>query len=689
MKNILKENTFKKGGIKMKRKIASLILASFLAFTSTFSAFAEVINQKESEIKLSKGVTYKNIHTFTENGFQNVNLVIMDLKDPNVKLDVLFNKNGFINRQTVSQMVKNESDVLAAINGDFFSMSTPAFSLGPIVKDGEVLSNPHYEVNKYSSFLMDKDRNVFLTYLKPDVSITNSTKNNTFPIAAINKPSKYFANIAVYTNEYTKNSPGANDTYYDLCEVIVEDDVVKEVRYGQPAIAIPENGYIILAGGNNGALLRDNFAAGDEIKVNSTFSLDYNNIELSLGGGSLILKDGELYPPTQRVKGKSQRSAVGITPDNKLILFTVDGRLANVIGMEEEDVANYMKSLGCKDAMLFDGGGSTEMIVNNEIVNTLVGNTERQIVDALAIKNIGTKGSFSHIEGTIDKNFGATGEAFKIKVSTFDENYNPLNIPLDQIKFSVSGIQGSFNKNVFTPTTGGKGTILLSYNDKSTSLPIDVIEKKNADSSFVESLPTEGYNIAFLGDMGAKNNSLLDKLVQLRYMNEIEKNAKEVIFVGNSNTSIESKVNLPKIDVKGWYSGKAIDNNLILSLDNAYGGLYKVKGQWKFLKDSLDNTSLNNIFLVFNEKPVKKEDAFSKEEDALFKKTLYEKGQNKNIYVIYRGDTFSQTVEGNVHYITIPDYDNVYKGDLQKDYKYLLINTKTNEVKYTYKNILK
>lgn len=667
----------------MNKKLLSVILSSFLVITSSLSVFAGgIINQKESEITLSKGVKYKSIHTFTEYGVQNVNIVVMDLNDPNVKLDVLFNKNGFTNRQTVSQMVKNENDVLAAINGDFFSMSTPSFSLGPMVKDGKVISNAHYELNKYASFLMDTNKNVFLTYVKPDVNVFNKNNNSTVYVAAINKPSKYFGNIVIYTSEYQKNSPGANNTYYDLCEVVVENNVVKEVRYGQPSTPIPDNGYIILAGGSNGGILKSSFNVGDEVNMNTAFNLDYNNINLALGGGSLILKDGNLYPPTQRVKGKSQRSALGITPDNKLILFTTDGRLPNVIGMEEEDVANYMKSLGCKDAMLFDGGGSTELIVKNEIVNTLVNNTERSIVNSLAIKSIGEKGAFSNIEASVDKNFGYTGEKFKVKVGTFDGDFDPLNIPLDQIKFSVSGIEGYFDKNIFIPTSGGRGNIIASYRDKSASVPIDIVQKQTNDSNLIQSLPQDGYNIAFLGDMNIKNEKLLDVLIKLKYMDELQKNSKNTVFISNNNATFESKLNTQKFSAKGSYSSSNIDNSTVISLDNSSGTLYKVQGQWDFLKNSL-NTPLNNIFVVLNSKS----QLTSGEENEIFKKTLYEKALQKNVYVIYRGNDFSQTVEGNVRYISIPDYESMYKNNFSTDYKYLLINIKDNNIKYSYKNI--
>lgn len=673
----------------MNKKLISFLLAGFFILSSSNSIFANsIVSQSQKEMMLAKGVTYKNIYTFTENGNQNINLVYVDLNNPDIKLDLLFNKDGFNTTQRVSDMVKNDSsdpnngDILAAINADFFSMSKPAFSLGPMVKDGKILSTPHYQLNKYATFLSDKDKNTFFTYIKPDVSISDLTKNTQIPIAAINKPSKDYANIVMYTSEYYKNSPGANDTYYDLCEVVVVDDIVTDIRYGQPSVAIPNNGYILLAAGNNGLTIRDSFTIGDQLKLNSAFSLDYqDNIDLAVGGGSLILKDGELYPPTQKVSGKSQRSAIGVTYDNQLILFTTDGRLPNIAGMKEEDVANYMKSLGCKDAMLFDGGGSTDLIVNDKIVNTLVGGAERRIVDSLAIKSTAQKDEFSSIQAFIDKDFGYVNDKFELTVNAFDSDLDPLNIPMENMNFSTSGIEGTFNKNIFTPTSGGKGAIHIEYGGKDASIPINIVQKSNIDPNLVDQLGEDGINIAFLSDMN-KSNSLLDNLIHNKYKEDIEKNADNLFLLSNSNTGFEQNLNKPHYNFNQSYSSQTVDNNLIINLNSSHGGFYKSPGQWDFFRNSL-NTTLDNIFIVLNSK----ESLKVKDESFEFKKTLQEASKNKNVYVIYRGDAFSQIVENNVRFISIPDYKDVYKDNVLNDYRYLLVNINGTDINYSYEKL--
>ncbi|MEJ8552643.1 phosphodiester glycosidase family protein [Tepidibacter sp. Z1-5] len=673
----------------MNKKLISFMLASFFMLSSSTNIFANsVVTESQKEMMLAKGVTYKNVYSFTESGIQNVNLVCIDLDNPDIKLDLLFNKDGFSKTQKVSDMVKNDSsngnneDILAAINADFFSMSNPAFSLGPMVKNGKVLSNPHYQPNKYSTFLFDKNRNTFFTYIKPDVSISDVTKNTQLPIAAINKPSKNYANIVMYTNEYFKNSPGANDTYYDLTEVLVIDNIITDIRYGQPPVAIPDNGYVLLAAGNNGITLRNSLSVGDELKLNSAFSLDYaNNIDLAVGGGSLILKDGQLYPPTQKVPGKSQRSALGITYDNKLILFAADGRLPNVIGMQEEDVANYMKSLGCKDAMLFDGGGSTDLIVNDTIVNNLVNGAERRIVDSLAIKSTAQKDEFSSIQAFTDNDFGYVNDKFKLTINTFDADLDPLNIPIENMHFSVSGINGTFNKNIFTPTSAGDGIIHVEYGGTDASIPITVIGKSNTDPNLVDELGEEGINIAFLSDMN-EVSTLLDNLIHIKYRQDIEKNADNLFLLSNSNTVFEQKLNKSHYNFNQSYASQTVDNNLIINLNSSNGGFFKSAGQWDFFRNSL-NTTADNIFIVLNSK----ESLKIKEEALEFKKSLHKASKDKNVYVIYRGDAFNQILEDNVRFISIPDYNNVYKNSFSNDFRYLLINVNGTDVKYTYKKL--
>lgn len=69
------------------------------------------------------------------------------------------------------------------------------------------------------------------------------------------------------------------------------------------------------------------------------------------------------------------RTAVGVTADGKIILLVCDGRISISQGASIVELARIMKGLGCVEAVNFDGGGSTAMVVMGTRVNSLLTNT--------------------------------------------------------------------------------------------------------------------------------------------------------------------------------------------------------------------------------------------------------------------------------------------------------------------------
>lgn len=90
------------------------------------------------------------------------------------------------------------------------------------------------------------------------------------------------------------------------------------------------------------------------------------------------------------------RSAIGIKPDGKIILLTVDGRHENSAGMSLFELTKLMKWLGCTSAINLDGGGSTTLWIasapGNGIVNFPTDNKkwdhegERKVANVIMLK---------------------------------------------------------------------------------------------------------------------------------------------------------------------------------------------------------------------------------------------------------------------------------------------------------------
>lgn len=62
---------------------------------------------------------------------------------------------------------------------------------------------------------------------------------------------------------------------------------------------------------------------------------------------------------------RAQRSAIGIKPDGTLVLVASPGRTDVNTGLTVYELADYMISQGCVTAINLDGGGSTQMVVEN------------------------------------------------------------------------------------------------------------------------------------------------------------------------------------------------------------------------------------------------------------------------------------------------------------------------------------
>jgi exopolysaccharide biosynthesis protein len=61
---------------------------------------------------------------------------------------------------------------------------------------------------------------------------------------------------------------------------------------------------------------------------------------------------------------------VGQTADGSILLLAIDGRMANSLGASFSDVQDIMLEYGAINASVMDGGTSTQMYYNGEVINT-------------------------------------------------------------------------------------------------------------------------------------------------------------------------------------------------------------------------------------------------------------------------------------------------------------------------------
>jgi exopolysaccharide biosynthesis protein len=102
-----------------------------------------------------------------------------------------------------------------------------------------------------------------------------------------------------------------------------------------------------------------------EQKLGWEKNLTQDNVLLT---GPLLMFNGEMeeLSKTPFNDNRHPRTCACVTNDKKLLLITVDGRSAESFGMTLAELRTIAKALDCKDAINFDGGGSTTMYIKGQ-----------------------------------------------------------------------------------------------------------------------------------------------------------------------------------------------------------------------------------------------------------------------------------------------------------------------------------
>lgn len=470
----------------IKKTFVSILVATTIA-TSASAALASKITvniphsiyETKTSDHLSSGVVHETILKFTTSGWWNINVLRVDLTDPHTDIKGLFNPNGIPNREKVSSMVER-SNAIAGINGDYFNFAPMASAMGTLINEGEVISSPIERPYDLPTFFIDVLGQAKIGFVDRYTTVRNLRSEQIVFINTINKVTKDFDTVTLLNKHWGKNSIG-NRFHNDLIEVVVEDNIVKDVRQGQPPTAIPENGYVLAIRGERHQDLHT-FLVGDEIKLHVSTTPDVNSIKFAIGGGSTILKDGELSLTHINSKGNNPRTGIGISKDGEeLILVTIDGRGSSFKGVSQELFGAILRDLGAYNALNLDGGGSTTMAVKPvdedkvKVVNKPSDGGERPVVNGVGVFSDAPIGELSYIKvSTEDSNmFIDTSRTFKVK--GYDEYHNPVVLDDSKLKFTHEGVGGEIEGNRFKAYSSGKATITAHYDDISASTDVKIL----------------------------------------------------------------------------------------------------------------------------------------------------------------------------------------------------------------------
>ncbi|WP_135552035.1 stalk domain-containing protein [Paenibacillus cymbidii] len=518
------QETKKHKSNRSRRRLLSMLLLASLAIpaqtagwlpgkqpvayaAATTGASAKIV----SEEPITAGATLRNYvwsATRGTNAVQtNVHVIVVDLQNPNVKLDVIAGVDGqFTKKETVKGMAA-DTGAVAAVNGDFFATAGDGAPIGAQITGGTLESSAPFLPGIYQ-FAVSKNNTPIIDQFTFSGKVT-AADGATFDIAGVNKAPYWFVPsgehshvdaIHLYTDAWG-SKVRAVDRATDLLEVLVQNGVVMQKKEGALDMLAPSDGYILRTEGKGAAFIRQHVKVGDKIKaeyslapLDPTKQYDTAKFKTMIGGQPLLVNQGQAESIQSNAPDPGSyrsRTAVGYPLDQRYAYIITADKGGNSAGMSLPELQQFMISLGLWMGLNLDGGGSTQMVSRplGETGATLVGTTEnnyeRPVVNGLGVFSTAPKGQVKGIQLS-GKQQLLIGEKATYGIKAYDEYYNPVDATQTSWQWNSSNAVGTLENGTFTATAAGKTTLTAAAGLGKGTLDVQVIGRGDIASMQVQ-----------------------------------------------------------------------------------------------------------------------------------------------------------------------------------------------------------
>ena len=335
----------------------------------------ELLKQEKT---LAKGVTYTYIQD-EMNGIQ-IQACLLSV-DTKAKFELrpfsaagAYNGRGYLSREAARRKLK------AAVNASYFD--SDGWVIGVTKDKGNFMSVNSTPRSAY----VDNGKSRFIV---KDVAYNGVLRFKGGELAIKGMNRARIAEDVVLFNEYYGKSTKTNQWGREI--KIRDGKVIAVSNKGNMTI---EPGTVVVSahGLVNKYLLRG-IAVGDEVNLVQELNVPTaNESSIVVGGGPLILEAGKVNVRSKEEQiardiaiGRAPRTAIGLKQDGTVLVLVVDGRSTNSKGLTLQELATYFLRLGARDAVNLDGGGSSVMVINGEIVNKPSDGWERPVSMALGL----------------------------------------------------------------------------------------------------------------------------------------------------------------------------------------------------------------------------------------------------------------------------------------------------------------
>jgi hypothetical protein len=159
--------------------------------------------------------------------------------------------------------------------------------------------------------------------------------------------------------------------------------------------SVPDGQLVLVARGGKARALEAADRREATLKVD--VGAAWEGVDQAMSGGPWLLRDG-VVPDVEEWRtegfgaghtdGRHPRTAIGFDGAGHGFILTVDGRQPGYsVGMSHRQMGDLMASLGVRDAVMLDGGGSSQMVVKGRLANRpCCDSTVRPLATALYLR---------------------------------------------------------------------------------------------------------------------------------------------------------------------------------------------------------------------------------------------------------------------------------------------------------------
>ena len=427
-----------------------------------------------------------------------VSVVEMDLTNPYIVMETCLGANKAVGSETpVNMALRNTRaghEVVGAVNGDFF-MTSPSNEVGlPLsgqVRNDELVLSSHNR----ACLVLDNDNRPYIDRLTFTGRVTSGATS--FALNLVNRMRYAYENIAanqsiLFTRSYGPVTyDGSSDGKMVLLRPSgdpfhwnangVEQCVIEDIFDARGSTTIPDGKAILWLKGSY-ANYAASLSVGDEMSISFRLTLNNEpgdvNIHQLIGGSNHIIMQNGVF--REDWAERHPRTAIGFNADSTRLYFVVvDGRHLTSVGVTLLEMKGIFDALGAVNAVNLDGGGSSCILVNDEVMNHPSDGPVRAVGNGCLFVSIAPQ----------DDEIGIINfepRCYNLSISATTSfgvwGYNQYGVlktrDLQGCTFSCDPQVGYFDEQGFfhAVSTPASGNLYVTYNGITASQPVTIME---------------------------------------------------------------------------------------------------------------------------------------------------------------------------------------------------------------------